>query len=102
MPLSRHLLALGSLSQTPSRNLCVGVLEALAPLHAELASVVAVCLQVSAVARILECNSVLADVRQAENRKGGGQDAERGRYPEGVLGRGDGVVAAGCLDVREN
>lgn len=77
LDLSCRLLALCRLRQARRRNSGVSALKNIAPLHTELASIVAVRLQVSTVACILDLDGVLADVRQTEQSEGSGQDTQR-------------------------
>lgn len=100
--LSRRLLALRGLIQALGWIHGITAFKNVASLHTKLASVVAVCLQVSPVACILNLNGILVDVRQAEYGESSGEDAKRRGNPERILGRGDLIVTAGCLDVGED
>lgn len=68
--LSRRLLPFRSLSQTLRRDLGIGALKNIAFVHSKLASVIAISLQISPEACILELNSILADVWKAEYSEG--------------------------------
>lgn len=70
--LSCRLLALCRLRQARRRNLGISALKNIAPLHTKLASIIAVGLEVSPVACILDLDGVLADVRQTEQSEGSG------------------------------
>lgn len=75
--LSCRLLALCRLSQARRRNFGIGALKNIPPLHPKLAGVIAVGLQVSPVACVLDLDGVLADVWQTEQSEGSGQDTQR-------------------------